>query len=208
MTTKSEKSEKVDTPKKLDRRVVRTRQLLRDALMELILEKGYDAVTVQDITDRANLGRATLYVHFDDKDDLLLQSLTEIFDQLVTETGIQPVPMGMEAERPPLTLVIFRHAAQNKALYRVMFRASGATALVRRVRVYMADICRQIILSAIVPEKLPIPLEILVQHMVGSLIALLEWWLENDLPYPPETMSDMFRRLHLASMLAQFQAEQ
>jgi len=193
--------------KKPDRRVVRTRQLLRDALMELILERGYDAVTVQDITDRANLGRATLYVHYDDKDDLLLQSLTEIFDQLIEETGTQPVPLGMETERDPLTLVVFRHAAKHKALYQVMLRSGGAAVLLRRIKDYVADISRKIVLSAIPEDKLPVPLEIVVQHMVGSLLSLLDWWLENDLPYSPETMSDTFRKLHLIAMLNQLQAK-
>lgn len=175
--------------------------------MELILEKGYDSVTVQEITDRANLGRATLYVHYNDKDDLLLQSLTEIFDQLIAETGKLPVPLGMESERDPLILVIFRHAAKHRALYRVMLRSGGAATLLGKIKTYMADICREVILSVIPKENLPIPLEILVYHMVGSLIALLEWWLENDLPYKPEEMSDMFRRLHLVSMMAQFQGK-
>src|SRR6266542_5467464 len=58
-----------------DRRVQRTRQLLQGALMSLIQEKGYEALTVQDILDRANAGRATFYAHFDDKEDLLVSRL-------------------------------------------------------------------------------------------------------------------------------------
>ena len=53
--------------KKMDRRVQRTRQLLQDALIAMVIEKGYDATTVQDIIDRANVGRATFYAHFPDK---------------------------------------------------------------------------------------------------------------------------------------------
>ena len=71
---------------KLDRRVIRTRQLLREALMELILEneKGYDGVTVKDIAERANVGRATFYLHYEGgKETLLLSSLQEIYDELV-----------------------------------------------------------------------------------------------------------------------------
>src|SRR5690348_13436851 len=71
------------TPRKEDRRKERTRQLLRDALLELISEKGYEAITLQDITDRANVARPTFYLHFKDKQDLLFSSIREIYDDLV-----------------------------------------------------------------------------------------------------------------------------
>ncbi len=57
--------------RRLDRRVQRTRKLLRESMMALILEEGYDAISIQDITDKANLGRATFYLHFKDKDEVL-----------------------------------------------------------------------------------------------------------------------------------------
>ena len=60
--------------RKVDRRIQRTRQLLDDALIELILEKGYDKITVQNIVDQANAGRSTFYSHFLDKDDLMENS--------------------------------------------------------------------------------------------------------------------------------------
>jgi AcrR family transcriptional regulator len=66
--------------KKADRRIQRTRRLLQDALVGLILEKGYEAITVQDILDRANVGRSTFYEHFYDKDDLLLSSFEFLRD--------------------------------------------------------------------------------------------------------------------------------
>lgn len=61
-----------------DRRRARTRKMLSDALMGLILERGYDAITIQDITDKANLSRATFYLHFGDKQDLYLCSLERV----------------------------------------------------------------------------------------------------------------------------------
>lgn len=74
--------------KKLDPRVRRTRQLLRDALVALIDEQGYEKITVQDITQRATLNRATFYLHYRDKLDLLYQSSAEILQELVS--SIQP----------------------------------------------------------------------------------------------------------------------
>ena len=68
-----------------DRRVRRTRRLLRDALVSLVLERGYAGITVEDITDRADLGRATFYSHYTDKDDLLGQVVSDLADDLNPE---------------------------------------------------------------------------------------------------------------------------
>jgi AcrR family transcriptional regulator len=70
---------------KIDRRKQRTRRMLRDALLALIVEKGYDDLSVQDITEKADLRRATFYLHYADKDELLATVLREIFDALVKE---------------------------------------------------------------------------------------------------------------------------
>ena len=64
-----------------DRRVQRTRKALRSALLELIKEKGYDSVSVEEITQRANLGRATFYLHYKDKEDLLVDEFNEIVNE-------------------------------------------------------------------------------------------------------------------------------
>src|SRR5271170_3820458 len=107
------------TPAKTDRRIQRTRQLLRESLIELILEKGYDAVTVQDITDHANLGRATFYLHYRDKEELLLQSLKATFDELAARIGPLTPNTLSELTIPPAILA-FQHAAEHRDLYRIM----------------------------------------------------------------------------------------
>jgi AcrR family transcriptional regulator len=75
---------------KPDRRIQRTRQQLRQALLSLMLERGYDSLSVQDITDRANLGRATFYLHYQDKDDLLIECMESLVDEFTTQLQGQP----------------------------------------------------------------------------------------------------------------------
>ena len=82
-------------PARLDRRVSRTRRQLRDALMALILERGYNMVTIEDITDRADLGRTTFYLHYRDKDELLIESLEAIAQDLKAQVE-QQVSQQME----------------------------------------------------------------------------------------------------------------
>lgn len=199
MTDKTNKTDKID--KKEDRRVVRTRQLLRDSLMSLILERGYDNVTIQDITDRANLGRATFYLHYRDKDELLFKSLEAIYDDVVKSTD--PF-LGAHSTTPGLAT--FQHASAHKDLYRVMLGSQAAGAITRRIRDYMIGVAKQRIATQF-PGTLSVPVEIVAQHVVGSLLALITWWIENDMPYSAEYMANTFQQLNLQALATQFQAD-
>src|SRR5215207_10196482 len=81
------------SPSPTDRRVRRTQELLRGALMALIMEKGYDRITVQDILDEADVGRSTFYAHYRDKEDLLLSG----FDDIRTALAEEAHPSGAQA---------------------------------------------------------------------------------------------------------------
>src|SRR5512141_1969972 len=106
---------------KIDRRIQRTQQLLREALIALILEKGYDAITIQDILDWANMGRSTFYAHYRDKEDLLLsgfQGLFEAFQKEYRQTSsadTSPSQAGKD-----LSLFFFRHAGSHRDLFKAM----------------------------------------------------------------------------------------
>jgi AcrR family transcriptional regulator len=176
---------------KLDRRVIRTRRLLRDALMELILEKSYDKVTVQEITERANVGRATFYLHYPGgKEELLLRNLGEIYDDLVLRIKQRKREAFMSG-RP--SLVAFEHAAEHQDLYLVLLRGQGASVLTQRIREYVANLIQQELLEE--HDNSPVPPEIVAHFMAGSLIALITWWLENDMPHSAAYMADLFSQL-------------
>src|SRR5260370_34611686 len=108
--------------KKLDPRVVRTRQMLRDALVATILDKGYDATNIQDITERAGLRRATFYLHYHDKEELLLTILKAAVDDLTTQ--IEPQFSAMECltyqQVYRADLKMYQHVAERASLYRII----------------------------------------------------------------------------------------
>src|SRR5262245_63624677 len=114
--------------KAVDRRVQRTQQLLRSALMGLIQEKGFEALSVQDIIDRANVGRATFYAHFDSKEDLLASGIEELSASL-RERQRQALAT---ATRPDDRLFafsheLFVHANEHRLVFRAMVgKRSGA----------------------------------------------------------------------------------
>ena len=123
--------------KTLDRRVRRSRRLLADALLELIVEKGYDAVTIQEVADRADLNRATFYLHFDGKEDLLVAGLEERFDELVATMNL--VAAGEPVwENPAHDLLLFRHVAEHAPVYKALLGDRGLGWVMHRVIGYIA----------------------------------------------------------------------
>src|SRR3954466_10714279 len=104
--------------RKTDPRVIRTRQMLRDALIALILECGYDTISIQDITDKAGLRRATFYLHYKDKEELLFGILRETFDALVCEMDKIKIQHVTPESELAIHEVIFTHVQENANLYR------------------------------------------------------------------------------------------
>ncbi|MBZ0285795.1 MAG: TetR/AcrR family transcriptional regulator [Anaerolineae bacterium] len=186
--------------KKPDRRIQRTRQLLRDALISLILEKGYDSVTVQEITERANLGRATFYIHYNNKEELLLSNLHEVFDDLKTRYGA-PSREQFLAPEQALRTIPFVHALENRDLYRVtLFSEQGTAAIMKGIRQYIADEIQTRMEAVASTGKTQLPPEVVANYLAGAMLALIGWWLEHDTPYSADVMADMYYQLTLPTL--------
>lgn len=196
-------NEHVSTESK-DRRTRRTRRQLKDALFALILEKGYDAVTVEDITGRADLGRTTFYLHYRDKEALLVESMETIANDLIERLpasawritdGSEP-PSGLVRDAIQIT---FQHAADNAQLYRVLLRGEGANSATRRLHNIIAQRASELIQLRISMGELPlrplVPVEVFSNYIASSLLGLVRWWLEDGASYSPEEMANMFRLL-------------
>jgi AcrR family transcriptional regulator len=182
---------------KLDRRVRRTRNLLRDALFALIEEKGYTAITIQDITDRADLNRVTFYFHYKDKDDLLLQVIQDMYDELAKT---QSAPQNLEEWAYQDALLAFRHIQEYSRLYKVLLSEKGALSLVGRLIDYFAQTSIEQTKHYLATYKdLPIPLELIEHFYAGAFVALVRWWVLQDMPYAPEEMARIATRLEASS---------
>jgi AcrR family transcriptional regulator len=180
---------------KLDRRVRRTRRLLRAALFELMGEKGYETLTIQEITDRADLNRATFYLHYGSKDELLADGLEASFDELVMQFD------ELSPEKPAWDdvssiLLTFRHTADHADLYKMLLSDKGSSYIVFRILNYTAAYGRKQLQDSMPPgTPLPLTADLVCYHIAGSLFSLLSWWLQNDMPYTPEYMAEMTHRL-------------
>jgi AcrR family transcriptional regulator len=187
------------TDQRLDRRVQRTRALLRDALFELIHEKGYSAITIQDITDRANLNRVTFYFHYKDKDDLLFNVMQDLYNVL---TASQPPTYSLHEWARQDALYTFRHVQEYAHLYKVLLSEKGSLLLVGRLMDYFAEAGLEKAREIIPPDAaLPLPLEVVEHFYAGAFFGLVRWWILHDMPHTPETMAEMCHRLETNSGL-------
>lgn len=170
-----------------DRRVRRTRELLGEALVALILEKGYETVTVQDVLDKADVGRSTFYAHYRNKDELLLGAFDEMRASLEAHG---------EGDGEDFSLGLFRHAQSYRRLYRAMVGKRSGNLFLDRLREHLGERARERLGAEMLeaPDD-AVPLEVAVEYFVSSLLGLLIWWLDHDLPYPPERMNAMFEEL-------------
>lgn len=184
----------------MDRRVQRTRKLLCDSLMSLILEEGYDAISIQDITDKANLGRATFYLHFKDKDELL----SEVIQQFLSEF-LENVPQFSQhqwrLEDTKSIAKLFTFAAEHYDLYRILIIGSGGMTASRQLHHIIAENVRACIQKEIddLGADPILPLDFIANFTAGMLLATIYWWLDKDLPYSDEEMAAMFQKINTLS---------
>ena len=165
--------------KKQDKRVTRTRRLLCNALVDLILEHGYDPLTVSHIAERANVGRATFYLHYHDKEQLLTDTVRQGMDGLMESMEKNAQVLN---QSPLKTL--YQHAADNCYLYCVIHSKQGSAAATRLIREYI----KNVVLLYLPKKHGAIPNELVACHISGSLFSIIEWWLGADMPYTVEEM--------------------
>ena len=174
-----------------DRRVQRTRKILHDALVQLILEKGFDKVTVQDVITRANVGRSTFYSHFKDTEDLFLsgfENLWSLFEHHLTGQMIESASVW------DFSLIVFQHAQNYTGVYKALVGKQGGALMATHMHKYLSVLIREA-LKGQWSKDMRVPLDVVVHHLASSLIALLTWWVEHDLRYPPKHINEMFQQL-------------
>lgn len=178
-----------------DRRVRRSRRALRAAVLALVEERGYDDVTVADITARADVGRATFYLHYGDREQLLVDAVSGLLDELADT--VAPLTAGDITRGADRSVQLFRAVAGRPGLWRALLGERGAAVAHHRVRAYLAafvehNTTRHLVAAATTPADAGM----LAAHAAGSLLGLLVWWLEHDLAEPAERMAEYFRQLN------------
>jgi len=179
----------MDAEQRLDQRATRTRQAIRKALLDLISESDYDRVSIKELTKRAGIGYATFFRHYESKDQLMAQILTELFDDL--EKRLQP---GMTTYEELLTLYELLLEKREICLAALKLARTNPASVMAWERI---DVLAQERIMARNDWK--IPLDVSTNHLVASLWGVIRWWLKEGEHYSPEQIA----AFHTALILKQ-----
>jgi AcrR family transcriptional regulator len=185
-----------------DRRVERTQHLLRTALRSLIQEQGFEALTVQQIIDRANVGRATFYAHFDNKDDLLASGFEDLRAALKARQR-DAFTRGRNLDERVFAFShdVFAHTDEYRDVFRAMVGKRSGAAVQRLLHKLLVDLVRDDV-KGTVPrgESGVVPTEALVQFIAGALFELLMWWLNGKTRLSVAEVNALFRKLAIPAL--------
>nr|WP_286170812.1 TetR/AcrR family transcriptional regulator [Bacillus sp. NTK071] len=151
-------------------------------------EKEYEKITIANITSYATVNRATFYLHYLDKEDLLTQTVDEMFRQLFGEAlHIPPGNLPIDELQRYIAEHIFSSIAQYDKFFRVMLIKKGMPNFLDHMRNFFFNFYDDRISKASF-ETLPVPNEIIASYIASAYTGMISWWIENDMPYTPEEM--------------------
>ncbi|TIV70147.1 MAG: TetR/AcrR family transcriptional regulator, partial [Mesorhizobium sp.] len=175
-------------PREIDRRAARTRRALHQALLALMLRKGYEALSVQDIIDEADVGRSTFYAHYTGKEDLL-RSGFQMLRQELNEASAARAGAEASGDDPlGFSTAMFDHAARYADHYRTMIGGRGGAVTENEIRLILSEIVRQELPSILHGD---VPRDFVVQFIVGAFLTALNWWFERKPKLLPSQVDAM-----------------
>ncbi len=180
-----------------DKRVQRTLNDLRQALLRLMVERGYEPLTVQDILDRAGVGRATFYQHFRGKDDLLRRSLEPLREHLLEEWKRAAAGAGEGGAPLGFVLPFLRHVDSHRALYRATVGRESWAIVHREIKRMLTEFATE---SAKGIRGKNLAAEAAPQYVAGALMNVVVWWLESRSKATAEEMNEVFVKMTAAAL--------
>ena len=179
----------------LDRRVMRTRTALQNALLDLILEKRYDGITVEEITERADVGRTTFYLHYQDKDALLLDVTGDFADEVREAFLVRLEESTVRVE--DVAELLFHLAEQHANMYWAIISGRCGAQVLEQFRRIFLSLFRRIIQAQMEADEtqMEMPVGFVAAYLWGAMKETIIWWKEQDVPYQAKAMVEMFNRL-------------
>lgn len=185
-----------------DRRTQKTRKALSEALISLMFEKSYESIVVQDILDRANVGRSTFYTHFRDRDELLVNGLQDLRELLRTaQTAARAASARNHEHVIGFSLAMFEHAYSHKKLYQALVGGPG-WAIVRQ---HIEDMLVQLMTEearTLFKKKTSseVHFELFVHFLGATFMSVLTWWFNQRNPLSPKEIDTLFRKLVIPTL--------
>ncbi len=191
-------------PKKTDRRIIRTNRIIQDTLTELMKEKGFERITVNELTAKADINRGTFYLHYRDKQDLLEQSEDEII------TGINKILVAAQKLSPeeilyynshdepfPFIVKLFEYISDNSSFIKTLLGPKGDPSF----QVKLKEVLRKTLLKKshqLKKEDMMAPPDYLIAYVSSAYLGLIQHWLESGMKESPRDISLILLRINLS----------
>ncbi|POP32195.1 TetR/AcrR family transcriptional regulator [Lactonifactor longoviformis] len=179
----------------MDRRQQKSRDAIFTAFGTLLSQKSYTKITVQEIIDEANVGRSTFYAHFQTKDELLGEMCTDLFGHVFSEH------LGMESTHdfsltqggPDVVIThILYHLRDNKRNITGILNSESGEIFLFYFKQYLNQLVEKCLLSRIERTNTKVPEEFLLNHISGSFVTMVQWWIRNGLKQSPEELAGWY----------------
>lgn len=179
----------------MDRRQQKTREAIFRAFSTLLSSKSYIKITVQEIIDEANIGRSTFYSHFETKDDLLKELCTDLFDHIFSDSldteGTHDFSLADGNPDSMITHILYHLRDNKKNIIGILTCESGELFL-RFFKQYLNELITQHLLKGVEHKNATVPDDFLVNHIAGSFVEMVQWWLKNNMKQSPEELAEYF----------------
>jgi AcrR family transcriptional regulator len=172
-----------------DARAVRTRDALASALIALMDGRDYDGISVQQICDRAQVGRSTFYAHFEDKDEMYIR-------HVVTFARLMGEKLGFDrgAYRFPVAH-LFDHVRHMRPMIESLKKARKADFVMKVWQNNLAEVFAQRVVQIRDGAPAEVPAQIMGQQLAGTFITLMTWWLDHHCPHSAAAMEEQWNQL-------------
>ena len=178
-----------------DRRSLRTRDALRGALIALMAERNWDDIAVQDLCERANIGRSTFYSHYPNKDSLLVGGLDALRVELQHQARERSASRGAGGTTTTgglhFALGLIEHAHEQRKVFRSIIGRRSGYVVQQRFR----EMVIRLVADELPPSTGRLPRQAAARWLAGAFVELLSWWVEQRAPLPPAELAALFEEL-------------
>ncbi len=181
----------INTTNRAERRRMQSHQQLLNATAQLMIEKSYSALTIKAITEQADLGYGTFYLHFKDLDDAVWEVIYQMAEEARQRAEAQISEMPFPMREYQSWVFLFDFAAQTREGISQVFGHNGSATLLQRYQHYLAALHEENLTTGRYSSGLDLPPVFLAQFITGALVRLLVWWAETPNHYTPQQMADM-----------------
>ena len=179
----------------MDRRQQKSRKAILDAFTNLLTKKEYVKITVQEIIDEADVGRTTFYAHFETKDALLEEMCTNLFSHVFSDHPVVESSHDFslsEGDFKTVVCHILYHLKENGSTISRLLTGESSETFLRYFSQYLNKLIRNYVLSHMEKKNSSIPEDFLQNHIAGSFITMVQWWIKRGLKESPEELTEYF----------------